>query len=38
MIGMICLFHITGMSLREAHQKAVETAAFVCTQEGAWPP
>ena len=29
---------LTGKSLREAHQKAVETAAFVCTQEGAWPP
>lgn len=29
---------LTGKSLREAHQTAVETAAFVCTQEGAWPP
>lgn len=29
---------LTGKSLREAHEKAVETAAFVCTQEGAWPP
>lgn len=29
---------LTGKSLREAHQLAVETAAFVCTQEGAWPP
>ena len=28
---------LTGKSLREAHQTAVETAAFVCTQEGAWP-
>lgn len=28
---------LTGKSLREAHQAAVETAAFVCTQEGAWP-
>lgn len=28
---------LTGKSLREAHQIAVETAAFVCTQEGAWP-
>lgn len=28
---------LTGKSLREAHQLAVETAAFVCTQEGAWP-
>ena len=29
---------LTGKSLREAHQIAVETAAFVCTREGAWPP
>lgn len=29
---------LTGKSLREAHQIAVETAAFVCTKEGAWPP
>lgn len=29
---------LTGKSLHEAHQLAVETAAFVCTQEGAWPP
>lgn len=28
---------LTGKSLREAHQKAVETAAFVCTKKGAWP-
>lgn len=28
---------LTGKSLREAHRKAVETAAFVCTQSGAWP-
>lgn len=28
---------LTGKSLREAHQAAVETAAFVCTKEGAWP-
>ena len=28
---------LTGKSLREAHQIAVETAAFVCTKEGAWP-
>lgn len=28
---------LTGKSLREAHQIAVETAAFVCTREGAWP-
>lgn len=29
---------LTGKSLREAHRIAVDTAAFVCTQEGAWPP
>lgn len=28
---------LTGKSLREAHRKAVEVAAFVCTQNGAWP-
>lgn len=28
---------LTGQSLREAHQKAVDIAAFVCTQHGAWP-
>ena len=29
---------LTGRSLKEAHQKAVDIAAFVCTQSGAWPP
>ena len=29
---------LTGKNLHEAHQSAVETAAFVCTQNGAWPP
>jgi len=29
---------LTGKSLQEAHQKAVDIAAFVCTQHGAWPP
>ena len=28
---------LKGKSLEEAHQCAVETAAYVCTQEGAWP-
>lgn len=28
---------LTGKSLTEAHQKAVEIAAFVCTRQGAWP-
>ncbi|MDR1201600.1 MAG: carbohydrate kinase [Tannerellaceae bacterium] len=29
---------LTGSSLREAHQKAVDIAAYVCTKNGAWPP
>ncbi|MDR2919531.1 MAG: carbohydrate kinase [Tannerella sp.] len=29
---------LTGESLKAAHQKAVDIAAFVCTQNGAWPP
>ena len=28
---------LTGKSLSEAHRKAVEVAAFVCTRQGAWP-
>lgn len=28
---------LTGKSLPEAHRAAVDTAAFVCTQNGAWP-
>ena len=28
---------LSGKSLKEAHQTAVETAAFVCTKDGAWP-
>ena len=28
---------LTGASLAEAHRAAVNTAAFVCTQAGAWP-
>ena len=28
---------LSGKSLKEAHQCAVDTAAFVCTKEGAWP-
>jgi fructokinase len=27
---------LSGLSFREAHLKAVETAAYVCTQKGAW--
>lgn len=29
---------LNGSSLKEAHQKAVDIAAYVCTQHGAWPP
>ena len=29
---------LTGKSLSEAHRKAVDIAAFVCTRHGAWPP
>jgi fructokinase len=29
---------LAGKSLQEAHRKAVDTAAFVCTRQGAWPP
>ncbi|MDR3250286.1 MAG: carbohydrate kinase [Tannerella sp.] len=29
---------LTGASVNEAHRQAVDTAAFVCTQQGAWPP
>lgn len=28
---------LSGKNLRQAHQAAVETAAFVCTRSGAWP-
>ena len=28
---------LLGDTLTEAHRKAVNTAAFVCTQNGAWP-
>lgn len=28
---------LAGKSLRQAHEQAVKTAAFVCTQTGAWP-
>ncbi len=28
---------LAGKTLKEAHRTAVETAAFVCTKEGAWP-
>ncbi|MDN6683561.1 MAG: PfkB family carbohydrate kinase, partial [Bifidobacterium crudilactis] len=28
---------LQGVSLRTAHRAAVHTAAYVCTQNGAWP-
>lgn len=28
---------LTGKALRQAHKKAIEISAFVCTREGAWP-
>jgi fructokinase len=28
---------LQGVSLRTAHRAAVNTAAYVCTQNGAWP-
>lgn len=28
---------LAGKTLKEAHRQAVDTAAFVCTKEGAWP-
>lgn len=28
---------LTGSTLRQAHEEAVKTAAFVCTKAGAWP-
>ena len=29
---------LTGKSMSESHREAVDIAAFVCTQHGAWPP
>lgn len=29
---------LTGKSVEEAHRSAVDTAAYVCTTAGAWPP
>lgn len=34
--ALVCAL-LTGSSLREAHQLAVDAAAFVCTKSGAWP-
>ena len=35
--GTFTARRLLGDSLAEAHRKAVNTAAFVCTQHGAWP-
>lgn len=35
--GALILSLLQGASLDEAHRFAVETAAFVCAKEGAWP-
>lgn len=35
--GTFAAHILKGESLQEAHRAAVNTAAFVCTQEGAWP-
>lgn len=35
--GALVISLLNGNPLKAAHQFAVETAAFVCTKEGAWP-
>lgn len=35
--GTFAIKRLLGESLVQAHRAAVNTAAFVCTQEGAWP-
>lgn len=35
--GTFTIKILQGANLREAHKAAVNTAAYVCTQEGAWP-
>ncbi len=35
--GALVISLLKGGSLRDAHEFAVRTAAFVCTKEGAWP-
>lgn len=35
--GALVISLLKGASLREAHEFAVRTAAYVCTKEGAWP-
>ena len=36
--GTFCSAILKGLTLREAHQRAVEISAYVCTQAGAMPP
>lgn len=35
--GSFLYYILTGKNVREAHRKAVDVAAFVCTKQGAWP-
>lgn len=35
--GALITSLLKGVSLKEAHEFAVKTAAYVCSQEGAWP-
>ncbi|RBP99150.1 carbohydrate kinase family protein [Bifidobacterium xylocopae] len=35
--GTFAIHRLEGMPLAQAHRAAVNTAAFVCTQSGAWP-
>ena len=35
--GVMAAELLKGASMPEAHQKAVNTAAYVCTQREAWP-
>lgn len=35
--GVFAMGMLSGMPLKEAHRRAVNTAAYVCTQNGAWP-
>ena len=36
--GCLIASLLTGSSVEEAHRRAVDTAAYVCTTAGAWPP
>ena len=35
--GAFLYYTLSGLSLEDAHHMAVNIAAFVCTQSGAWP-